>query len=494
MWVIWYLLFYGIPGFLLGILLGWQIVRRIVRRGYLLFGLTTGLFIVFLIFITIQYSLVFNFRSSFSQTGPCGICGEWTYVPFLMLWLNTALMLASGTVTSLIAIWKTPVELREFAWRGPKWFPKLLIGLLAIIAVAAIATLLFFRQQQATLVTELSKVSHAIEELDVKLIGRMPLPGTYPPGLLDTSPPYLESNGLQFSPNGQWFSALSRDKLEILEKDTLLTKLSFERDDAFWYAQPIFSPDGKLFAIWINETSETKNEFGYVAAPRIVRHLTIYSTDTLTKLWDRYQTDIDTDVFFFSADGRELIQVRQEDMLRFDANNGTELGQLPKPDPNLNSFDISSKGSYIVRRVEDKVNIYSKATGLLVKTIELPPEMAGSATVPYFMPNDNLFLYNYQGKSNSAIIDIDAGEVTLIETPARSFIMPQVVFSPDSSFVFISRQMEVDVINLATGEVAGTLSLPAAATAMAFSPDQTLFVVATADGYLNFYGANEVTP
>lgn len=493
---IWYLFPYviRIPGLILGILIGWQVVRRIVRRGYLLFGLATGLFIVFLIFITIQYSLVLFYRSSFSQTGPCGICGEWTYVPFSLLWLNSALMLASGTVTSIIAIWKTPPEVRDFSWRWPKWFPRLLIGLLAIIAVAVIAVLLFFRQQQAILVTELGKVSHPIEGLDMMLIGRTPLSGTYPPGLLDTSPPHPESNGLQFSPTGQWFSIRYDNKIEIWDRNTLHTEFVLTRDDPYWYPYSIFSPDGKLLAIWIHETSETANEFGYAVAPRIVRHLTIYSTDSLTKLWDRYQTDIDTDVFFFSADGSELIQIRQEDMLRLDANAGTELGQLPKPNSNLNNFDISLKGNYIALRSEDKVNVYSKASGLHIKTIDLPPEMAGSETVPYFLPNGNMFLYNFRSGNHSAVINLETGDIILTETPDRSAIMPQIVFSSNSSFVFISRQTKVDVIDLSSGKLAGTLSLPAAATAMAFSPDQTLFVVATADGNLNFYGANEATP
>jgi hypothetical protein len=391
-----------LPIVFLGVVWGVSTAKKQADRGFFLWGGLLGIGIILIAFLIPQHLYSWYSRIEFNKVGPCGICREWAFVPYLFYWSLWGIGGGIGLVIIMVYLFRayrlSPESFLKFpfSWGSLK---KSIGFVVVLVGILLLMNYLIIQAKNSRFVQALEQVSTPIIDANLAEIGNKGLPLSV--GLLEIRRNYVRPDSLIFSPNGNWLVFQYGEVTEIWLVTTLVKAYHFTSS---YGVKTSFSPDERFMAVFTN--------------PRGAGKLEVYRVGEADPAW-------------------QMI-------------NGTEN---PK---------------------------YS-------------PSFSFSVTLRYYVPENEFFHYDTQDGEFDWLI------------PEQKVQIPEVFYniqeemlggagetlhsavSPGGQLAIFSWQTHLEVWDLSSQIKIGEMTLDAAATALAFSPDQNLLAIATADGYIHFF-------
>ena len=277
------------------------IARPMMRRGYIGWGVLTGLIVLIIGFLLANYALAISQYKTFSKYGPCGICYEWGFLPVLMLWGGWAIGAVVFLIHNLTSGYRLYAIESVNLMKWPKALGYWILGSILIISIIFIGEQIWLFKQRLKVVNQISGISTQITgENKLAEIEIFPV---MPPLLLPTSNNYIEENGLQFSPDGNWLFLKLPHDLEIWNFKTLLKHHTFNNLE---YSDGLFavSPNSKFIALELEE------------------RLSLYEIETMKLIWQTPSVWGTIGEMRFSEDGSQLIFIWGKKLFRLNTTTG----------------------------------------------------------------------------------------------------------------------------------------------------------------------------
>ncbi|HNB54919.1 MAG TPA: WD40 repeat domain-containing protein, partial [Anaerolineales bacterium] len=284
-----------------------------------------------------------------------------------------------------------------------------------------------------------------------------------------TSNNYIEENGLQFSPDGNWLFLKLPHDLEIWNFKTLLKHHTFNNLE---YSDGLFavSPNSKFIALELEE------------------RLSLYEIETMKLIWQTPSVWGTIGEMRFSEDGSQLIFIWGKKLFRLNTTTGevTQEMEIVFFKDGYN-FILNKNGNYFVGYHEGIIYFFDGTTGKQLRSGDHCAE--GFLT---FLPNDDLLCWSYQSGIYQLYIWDNSGSLKKATDYPVSHWPGMLTYSPDSQMTILSyNSAGTNLLNLFK-DTTQELLLDRAVTAAAFSVDNHVLVIATADGYLRFFAQTPV--
>jgi hypothetical protein len=391
-----------LPIVFLGVGLGVSIARKQADRGFILWSGLLGIGVMLVVFLIPQHLYNWYSRVEFNKVGPCGICREWSFVPYLFYWVLWGIGGGIGLVIIFIYLFRAyrlhPESFIRFPFSQGSF--KKYVGLVVLSAgLLIIASYLITETQNSRLIQAIEQVSIPISGPHFEEIGKRGLPIFV--GFLEIRRGYVQPDSLIFSPKGSWLELRYGKVTEIWLARTLIKSYQFSSS---YGVKTSFSPDEHFLAVFTD--------------PKGAGKLEIYQVGEASPAW-------------------QMI-------------NGTE-------------------------------------------NTKYSPSFSFSVILRYYGPEKEFFSYDYQNGEFNWLIPEQKEQVPEVfydiqeEMTSKAGEYLHSAISPDGQLAVYGWKMHLEVWDLSTRTKIGERTLDAAVTALAFSLDQKLLVIATADGYIRFF-------
>jgi hypothetical protein len=430
-----------------------------------------------------------TWRLGFNDVGPCLRAPE----VFDAHGLGWRLYGAIALVLYLVFSYSTMSRLPAGVPASPSPAHKRWMAIVLVVAGAAIIAGVSLYQlgisrrnqlERASLLTEMHQVHDVITTAHLRELGSVRL-SSAPQSPLSEESPYVDPGGLRFSGDGRWLSLQYSGKVELWRVADLKVGRSFGS------GLVAFSPDGSMLAISGLASSGSEALFGYALRD-----------DLSGPVWQVPREHYTPIFMAFSADSRELILSEPEGVVSLDARTGEALaGSKFALLQGFGAFVLSPYGEYLAADNNLVAKVYERRGGRLVSEFEFPPElscwtlrgeiMSGELS---FLPDNNLLLWNDMAPGDVAVLwDIETSTGMLMPKGLLSHGVECgfMALSPDSRLAVLNAWDGAYLYDMATHSKSGNIPVEHAVTALAFSPDQRLLAVGTADGRLRFFAADQ---
>jgi hypothetical protein len=485
-------LLYLIIGPILGILAALFITRRVIHRGYPIWGIKTGLLAIFVVFSIGQVYFTLVHRLTLLGAGIYYL-GEFDVLPMVGWWISIAFGFVLFILISGILLVSNRKSVLQHLWHWPRYSIHWAIGILALFIITWSAYILIHQIQRVRLAERLRQTTRPIVNTQLRDLGSVLLPGQFS---IFGEPNYVVEGGINFSPDSRWLSLILSDGTVEIRRVRDLRICKSIKSKAGQKSMVAFSRDSALISIWMEKKYPLKE-------------LTIYHLGDcdLNLVWqDPIESDPDIVDIAFSPDGSHLILVNSVGV--YDVNWITEDysdDYVFIPPGNNYPVALSEDGKYLATYNEtfsairpfnnaDKgtIRIYDLFEKQIISTDYMggykPPNHSGKLE---FLSNRELFFREsiypvlklhfsdlLSGQTRSALINPQSNEYSAQNSMA---------ISPDGRLFVLGLHGNISIWELATAEIYQKMPIAYPSTAIRFSPDMRYLLVATYDGRLSFF-------
>ncbi len=238
-----------LPIVTLGISLGVSTAKRIIGRGYILWGGVSGLSVMLIFFFIPQYLYSWYARIQFNKIGPCSLCGEWVWVMYFYYWIFWGIGGAIGLFSiagDLVRAYRLqPETLVKFPF-SLRRFVSFVFSMAAVASLLWGGNFVYVKNLKSHLTTALAHVSTPIDTANLEEIGVKALPMKI--DFIGITRNYVRLDGLKFDPDGSLLEVRYGEVTEIWYLRTLLLLHQFDSPYQSSFITS-FSPDGNYLAV-----------------------------------------------------------------------------------------------------------------------------------------------------------------------------------------------------------------------------------------------------
>lgn len=495
-------------GIIAGPLVSLVLSRRWIARGYGVWGILGGMGALAIAFWLHQFALGQAYAQSFAEIGPCSLCYEWSFMPFVISWVGWLIGAILFAAISVLIIHRRPRDMDR---------PPVEVWLGATIVALIIAGLTFAHHlagdfRRADLRVTLQDVQEPITGpplrevgfVDLRNMGLNPIRGVRYP------------EKLEFNHDGRWMSVLYDDgAIELWNMETL-SQLNVVHAGGHPGIMGDFSPDGGTYLAWWEGGLMAFDVGPEKAGRRWERSLEYDNLVLRRDSGELVVLDFEGDVLRLDlATGETMtsftpVAFSYSQLFTVDETTGEQIQIEPPPGvlyagEHLIDHRLSPTGEVVAVRVDETVQLFDVRQGERFETLDLQA-MLGSVEIEGwidFRPDGRLVWVS--GFEAKPYIDLWVPE----ERVAAPALDPALKALEEMADPYLSRGVDIpyalspieDIVvvgeaiwDFSEEDFIGEVPVEAAVTALTFSPDGRLLVVGTAGGTLRFFARSESQP
>lgn len=472
-----------------GLAVGLLLTRPLLRRGQPRQAVLAGLLALAVLFGLQQLSLRAAHMAEFADTGPCLLCYEWSWIPYVMNWASWSVGAMIFAVVSLVAAARRPPQAASVSLWNRRQIARLAAGMLVVSVLAWGADQVMRARQRSDVAQAIQQPGQPIAGVPTVELGGLRLPAA---GL---GVNFVYASGLSFSPDGHWLVVHRSDGWNLRRLSDFRVVLSGKNGDQFGERWIQFNPNGSLLAIIdLGLTNREEN--------RVYR----LNADEISLAWEGGQGGYRAYQAAFSPDGEQIrILDSSERLISVDARTGQVLDSIRlsyRPPAGSRSGSLrlqgvfSPSGAYLALAdsLHCGVGLFAAGSGEQLDAWD-PSEGAcpGDEDPDWgyaaFRPGDQLvWILEYDQSADQQLWSPSGSEQPALENALAQYPdLEAYAITRDLRLAAFAQRNTINIWDLERGRELGSLETNAVVTALEFSPDGALLAVGTADSYLRFF-------